>query len=313
LVPAQFYIPVITTSAVKVDHLGTTPHHRIEDSKLTWQFHLDDLADGEELRQAQKTISMASLKGPGAAQKHDGESTRPIFPSLVVYSVSPEIPQVHQPAKQSKPLTPSITGSDLRIAIVHARWNTTVISSLVSATRAALLESGVSPANIITESVPGSYELPFACQKLIAASHIQASPFANIAAGISSGVAGLGSATQDLLGGDEGTSTNLTPEQQQQQRQPSLQSFDAVIAIGVLIKGETMHFEYIADAVSHGLMRVQLDTGVPVVFGLLTVLTEDQALARAGMAGGHNHGTDWGNAAVELGSKRRGWENGKFS
>ena len=74
-----------------------------------------------------------------------------------------------------------------------------------------------------------------------------------------------------------------------------------------------MHFEYIADATSHGLMRVQLDSGVPVVFGLLTVLTEEQGLARAGILGGgkgHNHGEDWGSAAVELGVKRRGWGTG---
>jgi len=89
--------------------------------------------------------------------------------------------------------------------------------------------------------------------------------------------------------------------------------FDAIIAIGVLIKGETMHFEYIADAVTHGLMRVQLDAGVPVVFGLLTVLDEEQAKVRAGMVEGkHNHGEDWGNAAVELGVKRRAWGEGKM-
>ncbi len=77
-----------------------------------------------------------------------------------------------------------------------------------------------------------------------------------------------------------------------------------------------MHFEYIADATSHGLMRVQLDSGVPVVFGLLTVLDEEQARARAGVgesaAKGHNHGEDWGSAAVELGVKRRGWGEGKM-
>jgi 6,7-dimethyl-8-ribityllumazine synthase len=77
-----------------------------------------------------------------------------------------------------------------------------------------------------------------------------------------------------------------------------------------------MHFEYIADAVSHGLMRVQLDAQIPVVFGLLTVLTEEQGLARAGIAeggsGGHNHGLDWGSAAVELGVKRRGWSKGEM-
>jgi 6,7-dimethyl-8-ribityllumazine synthase len=74
-----------------------------------------------------------------------------------------------------------------------------------------------------------------------------------------------------------------------------------------------MHFEYIADAVSHGLMRVQLDSGVPVVFGLLTVLDEKQGLARAGLTpDGHNHGEDWGTAAVELGTKKAGWEQGKM-
>ena len=93
----------------------------------------------------------------------------------------------------------------------------------------------------------------------------------------------------------------------------SAEPFDAIIAIGVLIKGETMHFEYIADATSHGLMRVQLDCGVPVVFGLLTVLNEDQAMARAGMKDGkHCHGEDWGAAAVELGVKRRMWASGKM-
>lgn len=63
----------------------------------------------------------------------------------------------------------------------------------------------------------------------------------------------------------------------------STREFDAVIAIGVLIKGSTMHFEYISEAVTHGLMRVQLDTGTPVVFGVLTALTDEQALVRAGI------------------------------
>jgi 6,7-dimethyl-8-ribityllumazine synthase len=94
------------------------------------------------------------------------------------------------------------------------------------------------------------------------------------------------------------------------------QPFDAVIAIGVLIKGETMHFEYISDTVSHGLMRVQLDTGVPVIFGVLTALTENQALIRAGISKdgneGHNHGEDWGLAAVEVAINSRRWSEGNF-
>jgi len=72
-----------------------------------------------------------------------------------------------------------------------------------------------------------------------------------------------------------------------------------------------MHFEHIAESVSHGLMRVQLDFGVPVIFGLLTVLNEEQASIRAGLTpGGHNHGEDWGDAAVEMGAKRKLWADG---
>jgi 6,7-dimethyl-8-ribityllumazine synthase len=89
--------------------------------------------------------------------------------------------------------------------------------------------------------------------------------------------------------------------------------FDAMIAIGTLIKGETMHFEYISESVSHGLMRVQLDAGVPVIFGLLTVLNDKQGEARAGLTeGGHNHGEDWGLAAVEMGYKKRSWLKGEM-
>ncbi|ANB13535.1 lumazine synthase RIB4 [Sugiyamaella lignohabitans] len=67
-----------------------------------------------------------------------------------------------------------------------------------------------------------------------------------------------------------------------------------------------MHFEYIADAVSHGLMRLQDEINTPVIFGLLTCLTEEQALARAGLTPtGHNHGSDWGAAAVEMGFKHK--------
>lgn len=70
----------------------------------------------------------------------------------------------------------------------------------------------------------------------------------------------------------------------------STSAFSAVIAIGCLLKGSTMHFEYICDAVSHGLMRVQLDTGTPVIFGVLTCLNEDQALERAGVGRKGNKG-----------------------
>ena len=125
-----------------------------------------------------------------------------------------------------------------------------------------------------------------------------------------------GSNVTDLLGSlNLGGSRSGTPAPVGVVATPN-QPFDAVIAIGVLIKGETMHFEYISDSVSHALMKVQLDTGVPVIFGVLTALSEDQALERAGIGRinkGHNHGEDWGLAAVEMASNVRRWSEGKFA
>lgn len=60
---------------------------------------------------------------------------------------------------------------------------------------------------------------------------------------------------------------------------------DAVVALGVVIRGETPHFEYVCDAVTAGLTRVSLDESTPVGNGVLTTLTEEQALARAGLPG----------------------------
>ncbi len=61
------------------------------------------------------------------------------------------------------------------------------------------------------------------------------------------------------------------------------QGYDAVVALGVVIRGGTPHFEYVCRAATDGLTRVALDTGVPVGFGVLTCDTERQALDRAGL------------------------------
>jgi 6,7-dimethyl-8-ribityllumazine synthase len=73
---------------------------------------------------------------------------------------------------------------------------------------------------------------------------------------------------------------------------------DAIITTGVLIKGETMHFEYISDAVAKGIMNIGLQTSTPVIFGVLTCLDEAQVQARS--SGDSNHGVDWGKTAVEM-------------
>ena len=60
---------------------------------------------------------------------------------------------------------------------------------------------------------------------------------------------------------------------------------DAVVALGVVVRGGTPHFEYVCAAATDGLTRVAVDTGVPVGFGLLTCDTDEQALDRAGLPG----------------------------
>ena len=198
-------------------------------------------------------------------------------------------------------------GTPLRIGIVHARWNKEIIDALLAGTLSKLRAAGVRDENIVIQTVPGSYELPYAVQRMYLASQTQ---HAATAGGT------LTSAATDLLGGSTTDLAGLAKKDggdDGREGKGSEEPFDAIIAIGALIKGSTMHFEYISDAVSHALMKVQMETGCAVVFGLLTLLTEEQGLERAGIDGkGHNHGEDWGAAAVELGVKRRGWNEGKF-
>jgi len=136
------------------------------------------------------------------------------------------------------------SGKDIKVLIVHARWNAHIVDCLVKSSQQSLYAYGVQEANLTIRSVPGSWELPMALK-------------------------------QDI------------------------HDYDVAIAIGVLIKGETMHFEYIAQSVSAGLMQIQLDSGKPVIFGVLTVLTEEQAAQRAGI-NGRDHAPDWAAAAVEM-------------
>jgi 6,7-dimethyl-8-ribityllumazine synthase len=71
---------------------------------------------------------------------------------------------------------------------------------------------------------------------------------------------------------------------------------DAVIALGVIIRGGTPHFDYVCAAATDGLSRVALDSGTPIGFGLLTCDDEEQAIARAGLAGSQE---DKGREATE--------------
>ena len=76
-------------------------------------------------------------------------------------------------------------------------------------------------------------------------------------------------------------------------------SYDAVLCLGVLIRGQTPHFDYIAAEVSKGVAQASLDTGVPVIFGVVTADTLEQAIDRAGAKAG-NKGADAALAGIEM-------------
>eukprot|EP01126_Amoeba_proteus_P012038 TRINITY_DN1493_c0_g1_i2.p1 TRINITY_DN1493_c0_g1~~TRINITY_DN1493_c0_g1_i2.p1 ORF type:complete len:196 (+),score=35.81 TRINITY_DN1493_c0_g1_i2:136-723(+) len=146
-----------------------------------------------------------------------------------------------------------VEGRGLRVGIVHTEWNTVIVGALLKGAKDELVRLGVLAGDIEIFTVPGSFELPYACKRMIESKEV-----------------------------------------------------DVVIAIGCLIKGSTLHFEYISQGVTQGLMSLNLESSVPVIYGVLECLNEEQALERAGLQGGHgNHGKDWALTAVSMGNLRR--------
>lgn len=75
--------------------------------------------------------------------------------------------------------------------------------------------------------------------------------------------------------------------------------FDALIAVGCVLRGETSHYDYVCSEVARGVQLAQMDTGVPIIFCVLTCDTLEQAIDRAGLKGG-NKGYEAGLAAIEM-------------
>ncbi len=80
-------------------------------------------------------------------------------------------------------------------------------------------------------------------------------------------------------------------------------SYDAIICLGAVIKGQTPHFDYVSSEVAKGISAAAFQTGVPVIFGVLTADTMQQALERAGIKS--NHGWDYAMNALEMASLMR--------
>jgi 6,7-dimethyl-8-ribityllumazine synthase len=121
-----------------------------------------------------------------------------------------------------------VTARGRKVAIVAARFNDFIVSSLLKGATASWLEHGGAAEDLLVARVPGAFELPVVARKLAASGR-----------------------------------------------------WDAVVALGCVIRGDTPHFEYVAGECARGLNLVALDSGMPVIFGVLTVETVDQALERA--------------------------------
>ncbi len=140
-----------------------------------------------------------------------------------------------------------LDGTGLRIGVVRARWNAHIVDRLAQGVGRGLAGLGVDPADVVDETVAGSFELPMGARILAASGAV-----------------------------------------------------DAVVCLGCVIRGETTHYELVAGEAAAGIQQVQLTTGVPVAFGILTTEDEAQALARSEGPGGHNVGEDAAVVAVEM-------------
>lgn len=137
-------------------------------------------------------------------------------------------------------------GSDLKIGLVVSEWNPEITENLFKGALDALLDCGVEKRNILRWNVPGSFELPFGCKKMIL--------------------------TKDM---------------------------DAIVAVGSVIRGETSHFDYVCSATSQGIMELNIQTEVPVIFCVLTDDTIEQSRDRSGGKHG-NKGTEAAIAALKM-------------
>ncbi|MCS6979800.1 MAG: 6,7-dimethyl-8-ribityllumazine synthase [Flavobacteriales bacterium] len=140
----------------------------------------------------------------------------------------------------------SLSAAGLRLGIVVSEWNAEITSALLKGAVETLLRLEGEEENILIESVPGAFELPFGAQLMARMTDV-----------------------------------------------------DAVICLGCVIRGETPHFDYVCQAAAQGILEVGLQLELPVIFGVLTTDTLDQARERAGGRHG-NKGVEAALAALKM-------------
>ncbi len=139
-------------------------------------------------------------------------------------------------------------GSDLKIGLVVSEWNEEITENLFKGALETILDCGVTKDNIVRWNVPGSFELPLGCKKMISSHQV-----------------------------------------------------NAVVAIGSVIRGETSHFDYVCSATAQGIMNLNLETDVPVIFCVLTDDNIQQSRDRSGGKHG-NKGAEAAIAAIKMAS-----------
>ena len=140
----------------------------------------------------------------------------------------------------------SLVASNIKVAIVAARFNEFITSKLIGGAMDGLSRHGVQEADIHLAWVPGAFEIPLVAAKLA-----------------NSG------------------------------------KYDAVICLGAVIRGSTSHYDYVCAEVSKGIATVSLQAQIPVLFGVLTTDTIEQAIERAGTKAG-NKGYDVACSGIEM-------------
>ncbi|TDR31970.1 6,7-dimethyl-8-ribityllumazine synthase [Hydromonas duriensis] len=137
---------------------------------------------------------------------------------------------------------PEISGKDLRIGIVQARFNEDICNALLNACVTELMAQGVLEEDILYITVPGALEVPLALQMMCQS-----------------------------------------------------EEFDALIALGAVVRGETYHFDLVSNESGAGVTRVSLDHNMPIANAILTVENDEQAFARV-----QEKGADAARVAIEM-------------
>ena len=139
-----------------------------------------------------------------------------------------------------------VVGGEEKIGIVCARFNEFIVSKLLGGCMDGLIRHGIKEENVDVVWVPGCFEIPLICQKMVESG-----------------------------------------------------KYDAVIALGTVIRGSTSHYDYVCNEVSKGIAQVSLQSNIPVMFGVVTTENIEQAIERAGTKAG-NKGYDCAVSAIEM-------------